>query len=517
VRAATATIVAAPTRVRSTRIRRIEQRSSESDTKTTSNNSNDTSEDSEDDEDDEDDEIEYGDDNGKDNDNDNDNGDNANEDDEDDDANDEDGTNEDNENEDDEIEDDENEIEDDGIKTDETETEDTDENEAGEAETEGEVGETEGQEFEVGEIEGRKIEGRKIDGREIEGREIEMGEVEDWEGVEFEDGGDEIGDTGAQAEAKEHPEAMNPAGRTRSTATPAKAGGEVQLAKIPAVGLIVERSSPFKSGTRPFDHHPAIVVTGGLGSEGSSQSIPLDRNAIARHYAEASPYKKRDRSASPESQHNKSQRISASHSSAITRSPSPSVLPSTRLSTRDPSPVRRGVRDLSPLVDHDPQGSSSTTGGVFRGRALGGGFRFADAGKLMLMFMPAYYNIFCPLEPMDVDLNFFSSKISGKVLLYTSRDLGASPAMTVNHDTVNRLSPVLQKLARRFSPLRSKFVHTGHCDTVLSTLQRWTVASMYLKTRCGLLRVASLKLSLMRILLHGMYLKKENTLFLSLL
>ena len=89
--------------------------------------------------------------------------------------------------------------------------------------------------------------------------------------------------------------------------------------------------------------------------------------------------------------------------------------------------------------------------------------------------------------------------------------------MTVNHDTVNRLSPVLQKLARRFSPLRSKFVHTGHYDTVLSTLQRWTAASMYLKTRCGLLRVASLKLSLMMILLHGMYLVKENTLFLSLL
>src|ERR1700728_5462490 len=34
---------------------------------------------------------------------------------------------------------------------------------------------------------------------------------------------------------------------------------------------------------------------------------------------------------------------------------------------------------------------------------------------------------------------------------------------------------------------------------------------MYLKTRCGLLRVASLKPSLMIILLHGMYLMRENT------
>lgn len=54
---------------------------------------------------------------------------------------------------------------------------------------------------------------------------------------------------------------------------------------------------------------------------------------------------------------------------------------------------------------------------------------------------------------MDVDHNVYS-KISGKVLLYTSRDLGASPAMTIAHDTVSRLPPVLQKLARRFSPLR---------------------------------------------------------------
>src|SRR6202167_2601100 len=524
-RAATTTIAAAPTRVGSARIRRIEQGSSESDT----NGSKDSNETNEDDE------IEDGDNDGKDDDNnnnnnnnngngnDNDNGDsddNANEDDED--ASDEDGTNE----------DDEIEIEDGGIETDETETEDTDENEAGEIE--GQVGETESQEIEVG---------------EIEGREIEVGEVEDWanaadlngkdrsrqpgisemqvdverehggEGAEFKDGGDEIGDRGAQAEA------MDPAGRTRSTATQAKAGGEVQLAKIPAVGLEyskVVRLPPFMSGPRPFDHRPAIVATRGLGPDSNSQSIPLDRNVIARHYAEVSPYKKRDRSASPESQHNKSQRISASHSSAITRSPSPSVAPSTKWSTRGPSPsvlpsTRLSNRDPSPLLDHDPQGSSSTTGGVFRGRALGGGFRFADAGKLMPMLMPAYYNIFCPLEQMDVDLNYFSSKISGKVLLYTSRDLGVSPAMTVNHDTVNRLSPVLQKLARRFSPLRSKFVHTGHCDTVLSTLQRWTAASMYLKTRCGLLRVASLKLSLMMILLHGMYLVKGNTLFLSLL
>ena len=66
---------------------------------------------------------------------------------------------------------------------------------------------------------------------------------------------------------------------------------------------------------------------------------------------------------------------------------------------------------------------------------------------------------------MDVDLNVHS-KIGGNGLLYTTQDLGADPAFTIKHDTVSRFPPVLQKLARKFSPLRSKFVHNGHCDTV---------------------------------------------------
>ena len=189
--------------------------------------------------------------------------------------------------------------------------------------------------------------------------------------------------------------------------------------KIPAIGLGHPGSAhlpPSKLRTKASVSKAEIVATGGLEPDSSSQSIPLDKNAIIKHYVESSPYKKRGCSTSPESQHNKSQRISASYSLAITRDsspsvvpstkwstrgPSPSVLPSTELSTRDPSPVPSGkgvIHDLSPLVDHDPQGSSSTTEGVFGGKALGSGFRFADAGKLMLMLMPAYYNIFCPFR-----------------------------------------------------------------------------------------------------------------------
>jgi hypothetical protein len=56
---------------------------------------------------------------------------------------------------------------------------------------------------------------------------------------------------------------------------------------------------------------------------------------------------------------------------------------------------------------------------------------------------------------MDIDAENYP-KMSGKVLLYTSRDQGANPAMTINHETVSELAPILEKLARKFSPIRSK-------------------------------------------------------------
>ena len=47
-------------------------------------------------------------------------------------------------------------------------------------------------------------------------------------------------------------------------------------------------------------------------------------------------------------------------------------------------------------------------------------------------------------------------KINGKILLYTSHDDDASPAMSITHETVNQLPPILDKLAGKFSPIRSK-------------------------------------------------------------
>ena len=278
-----------------------------------------------------------------------------------------------------------------------------DEDDTSETETETEDGDNGIEESEVKDL--------ADEAGEIEAGEIEAGEDEYWGGSEhrqrmeygqgvedYEDRGDEIGDgpnnpviawaqAGEQrawAEAWEQPYHV---GRTHSTATPAKSGGKVQqLVKIPAIGsghLGSALLPPSKMRTKASVSKAGFVATGGLEPDSSSQSIPLDRNAIIKHYAESSPYKKRGHSASPESQPNKSQRISVSHSSAISRNPSPSGVPSTKLSTRDPSP------SPVPSVVHDPQGSSRTTGGLFGGKALGSAFRFADAGKLMPMLMPA--------------------------------------------------------------------------------------------------------------------------------
>ena len=193
----------------------------------------------------------------------------------------------------------------------------------------------------------------------------------------------------------------NRAGRTWAPAIPANIGGKVQgLSKIPAPRLELRGKllSVAKSSGR--ERVFPQMAPKGLEPNSSVQSIPLDKDAIVRHYVEVSPQKKRGRPTSPESQHNKSLRRSASHSTAITRNPSPSVIPSTKWSTRGPSPsvipsAALSTQEHSPGPDeHDPQGSSRTTGGHIRGKALGSAFRFADAGKFILMLMLAYYDIF---------------------------------------------------------------------------------------------------------------------------
>ena len=191
--------------------------------------------------------------------------------------------------------------------------------------------------------------------------------------------------------------------------------------ELPSPHLQVPRNPGFH---RSKDHH----------------AIPLDPDAIVNHFdTPRKPKRGRGRVDSVEKRQSKVNRRSASHSTAAiqstmvstgAQSPS-SAIPSTKVSTRPQSPSH----SASP-VGHDFQGASRATGGVFRGRALGNAPNWADTTAMI---------------PHDA-----SSKPNGKVLLYTSRDQDAHPAMMIMHETVAQLPPILHKLSRKFSPIRSK-------------------------------------------------------------
>ena len=94
---------------------------------------------------------------------------------------------------------------------------------------------------------------------------------------------------------------------------------------------------------------------------------------------------------------------------------------------------------------HNLQGSSRTTGGIIRGRALGNAYNHADTSDLRL----------------ELDL---SLAIPGKVYLYdviadsSSFDLATvKPSRILKIDASPTLAPVLTKLARKYSPVRSTF------------------------------------------------------------
>jgi hypothetical protein len=82
------------------------------------------------------------------------------------------------------------------------------------------------------------------------------------------------------------------------------------------------------------------------------------------------------------------------------------------------------------------QGASRTTGGIFRGRALGNVFNFADA---------------------DVEVQM--SPVMGKVFIYTEHvtPTQSRPFMSLKHEVVRYLGPILKKLATRYPVISGKF------------------------------------------------------------
>lgn len=88
----------------------------------------------------------------------------------------------------------------------------------------------------------------------------------------------------------------------------------------------------------------------------------------------------------------------------------------------------------------DLQGASRVTGGSSRGHAQGNVFNFADSDNLQDFRYPA-------LKARD-----------GHVRIFTSRHT-VKPTMTLKHKVTTDLGPVLEALAERYSPVRSKY-HT---------------------------------------------------------
>ena len=92
----------------------------------------------------------------------------------------------------------------------------------------------------------------------------------------------------------------------------------------------------------------------------------------------------------------------------------------------------------APTATPPPEGSSRTTGGVLRGRATGNVFNLPDACDLLGdTLIPA----------------------KGTLKLYSDLSHQPSthkPALTMKTDAKPTLGPILQKLARSYSPVRSK-------------------------------------------------------------
>jgi hypothetical protein len=94
-----------------------------------------------------------------------------------------------------------------------------------------------------------------------------------------------------------------------------------------------------------------------------------------------------------------------------------------------------------PISPPRPQGSSRTTGGILRGRALGNAYNVADFDEVMDELHP----------------------IPGRVLVYSSNEDPANlsiqtmkPSTFIKHDVTRSIQPVLTKVAEKYSPIRSE-------------------------------------------------------------
>ena len=124
---------------------------------------------------------------------------------------------------------------------------------------------------------------------------------------------------------------------------------------------------------------------------------------------------------------------------ATSRRSTPAVVPALATSRRS-TPAVAGTatpRRNTPAAcvgTPDLQGASRTTGGLFRGCALGNAANHADIDT-------------------DIQMADLATPIMGKVLLFMECHEGAKPTMAIKHEVTPQLSPVLTKLGRSYSPI----------------------------------------------------------------
>jgi hypothetical protein len=274
-----------------------------------------------------------------------------------------------------------------------------------------------GEEIESGEIEGEEIEGEEVEGEEVEGEEVEGEEIEvEFEGIEVEGQAEEMEIDEIENAGHVKPDTVDSAGPVGPDGSgpvgPTGSAGSLG-APVPAISILpptpVKNKGKGKGKGTPDDNQDDTLQDK---PDLNPDSLMVDDN-------EPGGLKRgRERSGTGEVRGSKTHRRSASHSTAPT-------VPSTE------------DDDMDDLDEIDPEGSSRSTGGFSRGRAVGNYYSHADADDF--------------INPED-----WNAPPRGKVLLFVNRDPGTSPYMSFTTETTSELPVVLEELSGRFSPVEKR-------------------------------------------------------------
>src|ERR1700678_812491 len=110
----------------------------------------------------------------------------------------------------------------------------------------------------------------------------------------------------------------------------------------------------------------------------------------------------------------------------------------------------------SPPTSPPKYGALRTTGGVFRGRAAGNALNAADYSSC--------------------DQQDFLGPVPGQILLYLSQDdpaglvpesLAAYARLSHDYSPKTPIAPVLEKIARKYSPVRSMYFNLFILDSIV--------------------------------------------------